>query len=67
MFGANPIQYNTLLSTTQYFQAWWWMHHVIVKDWGVFQDLKKKRTGVKPSKILEGNLVQSAFHQILGH
>jgi hypothetical protein len=43
------------------------MHHVIVKDWGVFQDLKKKRTGVKPSKILEGNLVQSAFHQILGH
>jgi hypothetical protein len=33
---------------------------VIVKDWGVFQD----KTGMElsKSKILERNLVQSAFH-----
>ena len=39
---------------------------VISKNWGVFQD--RKRNGMEPStaKILEENLVQSAFHQTLG-
>ena len=36
---------------------------VIVKDWGVFHDKKKNSVH---SKILEENLVQSAFHQKLG-
>ena len=35
-----------------YFQAQWWLHHVmgllvIVKDWGVFQDKKNKQNGAK--------------------
>ena len=35
---------------------------VIVKDWGVFKDKKELSKG----KILEENLVLSAFHQTLG-
>jgi hypothetical protein len=38
---------------------------VIVKEWGVFQD-KKETIELSTGKILEENLVQSAFHQTLG-
>jgi hypothetical protein len=27
MFGTNPTE--THLSTTSYFQAWWWLRHVM--------------------------------------
>jgi hypothetical protein len=37
---------------------------VIIKDWGVFQD-KKNGMELSTGKILEENLVQSAFHQTL--
>ena len=36
---------------------------VIVKDWGVFQDKKKKQNGAKYRQNLREYLVQSAFHQ----
>ena len=39
---------------------------VIVKDWGVFQDPKENGMDLSTGKILEGNLVQSTFHQTLG-
>jgi hypothetical protein len=50
---------NTSWSTASYFQAWWWLHHVIemlviITEWGVFQDKKER------------SLVQSAFHVTLG-
>jgi hypothetical protein len=38
---------------------------VIIKDCGVFQD-KKNGMALSTGKILEDNLVQSAFHQTLG-
>ena len=38
---------------------------VIDKDWGVFQD-KNVQNRAKTGKILEENLVQSAFQQTLG-
>jgi transcriptional regulator of NAD metabolism len=37
----------------------------IVKDWGVFQDKKINIMELSTGKILEENLVQSAFHQTL--
>jgi hypothetical protein len=37
---------------------------LFVKDWGVFQDKKKQK--LSTGKVLEENLVQSAFHQTLG-
>ena len=63
MFGASKIQ-----QSTPYFQAQWWLHHVmgmlvIIKDWGVFQDKKMELT---TGKVLEENLVLSAVHQTLG-
>ena len=36
---------------------------VIVKDWGVFQDKNIHGMEQSTGKILEGNMVQSAFHQ----
>ena len=39
---------------------------VIIKDWGVFQDKKRNVMELSTGKILEENLVQSAFHQTLG-
>ena len=38
----------------------------IIKDWGVFQDKKINVMELSTGKILEENLVQSAFHQTLG-
>ena len=38
---------------------------VIVKDWGAFQDKKRCAMDLSAGKILEENLVQSAFHQTL--
>ena len=69
MFGANSIPHITEYHSP-YFQAWLWLHHVmgmlvIVKDWGVFQDKKRNRMELSTGKILEENLVQSAFHQTL--
>ena len=37
-----------------------------IKNWGVFQDKKLNRMELSTGKILEENLVQSAFHQTLG-
>ena len=70
MIGANPIQHITEYHSP-YFQVYWWLHHVmgmlvIVKYWGVFQDKKRNRMELSTGKILEENLVQSAFHQTLG-
>jgi hypothetical protein len=39
---------------------------VIVKDWGIFQDKKINGMELSTGKILEEQLVQSAFHQTLG-
>ena len=39
---------------------------VIIKDWGVFQDKKMNGMEESPGKILEENLVHSAFQQTLG-
>jgi hypothetical protein len=39
---------------------------VIVKDWGVFPDKKRNGMELNTGKILEENLVHSAFHQTLG-
>ena len=71
MFGANPTQH-IIEYHSSYFQAWWWLHHVmgmlvIDKDEGVF--LMKKVNGIELStgKILEENLVQSAFQHTLGN
>ena len=38
---------------------------VIVEDWGVFQNKKRNGMELSTGKILEENLVQSAFHQTL--
>ena len=38
---------------------------VIFKDWGVYQDKKINRMELSTGKILEENLVQSAFQQTL--
>ena len=39
---------------------------VIGKDYGVFADKNKWNRAISTGKILEDNLVQSAFHQTLG-
>jgi hypothetical protein len=69
MIWENPIQHITGYHTP-YFQAQWWRHHVmgmlvIVKDWGVCQDKKRNRIELSTGKILQENLVQSAFYQTL--
>jgi hypothetical protein len=70
MFGANPMKHITEYHSS-YFQALWWLHHVmcilvIVKDWEVFQDKKNNGMELSTGKILEVNLVPSAFNQTLG-
>jgi hypothetical protein len=39
---------------------------LIIKDWRVCQDTKRNGMMLSTGKILEENLVQSAFHQTLG-
>ena len=39
---------------------------VIIKYWGVFQDKKINGMELSTGKIVEENLVQSAFHQTQG-
>ena len=39
---------------------------VIVKDWGIFQDIFFYWMELSTGKILEENLLQSAFQQTLG-
>jgi hypothetical protein len=39
---------------------------VIIKDWLVFQDKNINGIELSTCRILEENLVQSAFHQTLG-
>ena len=70
MFRANPKQRITEYHSS-YFEAWWWLHHVmgmlvIGKDYGILFWIKRNGIELSTGKILEENLVQSAFHQTMG-
>jgi hypothetical protein len=77
MFGAKPTQHITEYHSS-YFQAWWWLRHVMgmhvaartrmlcFKCLGSFFMIKRNGIELRTGKILEENLVQYAFQQILG-
>ena len=70
MFGANPTQHISEYHSS-YVHAGLWLHHVmgmlvIGKGLGSFFRIKINAIELSTGKILEENLFQSAFQQILG-